>query len=282
MNKVIFFGKISITAFCLLAFNSFALANAATELPHKNVFLSTEDGIYKVSESGEYKKLSQLERSYGLEVCQDALYVTWGPKGQSIKKYTLDGKFIDETPIPFEAIEYINFKCLPNSRIALLNNVEDEVNIIDLKGTLIKTVSMGTKKDKHWQDLDAVVVGDSLYVAEVGESQVLRIQLDTFQTSIFKNLKSQLFAISSITYSPHTGLFYATDQDRGLYSFNDTQDVKMVTKKYIGGWYGDIEVVYPFVYIAQSQGRVVVFNLETQEFKELCNLSLKTRAISLD
>ncbi len=252
------------------------------DINHSVLYVSSEKGIYRIDEKGGHEILiGEIKNSYCLEVYGENLYVSTGARGASIKTYTLNGRLINEISIPAPAVEYLTFKCLPHSRFALLDNKNDAIHFIDSDGFLLKTAGL-SQPDKHWQDLDGVVVNNLLYVGEVSESKIVVIDLDTFAVSMFKDLSDRLYAISAVAYSPQSGFFYASDQDRGLYAFSQAGPPKKIGSPMAGfGYYAELEIDYPRAYIMSTKGVIGVMDLNTGSFKKFCDLQVRTRALTI-
>jgi len=243
------------------------------------LYLATENGLIAVGESGQHDvTVGGVRGSYSLQVSEGKLYASSG-RGTRIRSYSLEGELLHEFAVPDQAKGYLTFTCLPGDRFALLDNQKTEVHFVDHTGILITTVQMGTPG----RDLCAVVVDKSLYVgvSDRGKGRVIEIHLDTYETSVFKDLAG-LFAVSCIAYSPPTGLFYASDQDRGLYSFSKTEQITRVTSHKAGyRSISDVEIDYPRAYIMSNEGKIMIMDLQTGLSQMLCTLRMRTRSMGL-
>ncbi|MHC4208018.1 MAG: NHL repeat-containing protein [Planctomycetota bacterium] len=243
------------------------------------LYLATANGLTRLDESGQHDVIvGGVTNSYCLQVSEGKLYASAG-RGTWIRSYSLAGEPLREFAVPDEAKGFLDFACLPGDRFALLNNRKDQIYFVDHAGTLITTVPMGTPSNRL-QSLDTVIVDNSLYVVEVEKSRVLEVRLDTYEASVFRDLSARLNTLSCIAYSPHTGLFYASDQDRGLYSFNKTEPIERVgNARY--GMIADVEIDYPRAYIMGTKGMIRVMDLQTGLPQELCDLHVRTRSMDL-
>ena len=129
-------------------------------------------------------------------------------------------------PIP-SAIEYVlNLTVLPDSSIALLDNQNDRVDFIDGSGDHLATVSISHGFDDHWQNLEGVVVDHRLILSEDGRQRLLAIDLDSYEVSVFRNLRhlrrrGRSYPLSALAYAE--GSFYI-GQGEKIYAFTEDSE----------------------------------------------------------
>ncbi len=120
-----------------------------------------------------------------------------------------------------ENVTGIAFVVLPNNRFAVLNNRNDEIHVVDGKGSLLKTVRMNLAPDSHLQNVMGVVVGNSLIVSEDGDRQLLALDLETYELSVFKRLPNLRPWLGQLAF--HKGLYYISTA-RAIYTFRNSED----------------------------------------------------------
>ncbi len=92
---------------------------------------------------------------------------------------------IDTTDVHY----YISFKIIDDSRIALLNNRQDEVYFIDYEGNFLIEVEL-PNSTTSWQNLHADILDNELIVSENGVRELYAIDLDTYERRLYANLIS--------------------------------------------------------------------------------------------
>ena len=104
--------------------------------------------------------------------------------------------FIFFTDIPY----YLSFKIIDDSRIALLNNREDEVYFIDLEGNFLAEVEL-PNSTTSWQNLHAAILDNELIVAENGVRELYAIDLNTYERRLYADLSSLTDFVGSVKVS---------------------------------------------------------------------------------
>ncbi len=92
---------------------------------------------------------------------------------------------IDTTDVHY----YISFKIIDDSRIALLNNRQDEVYFIDYEGNFITEVEL-PNSTTSWQNLHADILDNELIVSENGVRELYAIDLNTYERRLYADLSS--------------------------------------------------------------------------------------------
>ena len=130
---------------------------------------------------------------------------------QTINVYDLQGNqvgTITHTAYPY-ALWYV---VIDDSRIALLDNVEDKVYFINFQGNLVKDAPF-TESPTEAENLSGVVVGGKLVISEDGHKHVFAIDLNSYEVTTIADLSDQRAAwLTGIAY--HDGSYY-TGLDNG-------------------------------------------------------------------
>lgn len=158
----------------------------------------------------------------------DAVYIKQGP---SITIYDAKGReqrsFELPSEVPSEVRDYINFTVLPGGRIAFFDSRNDAIYFVGGDGKHLKTVAITDKPDRHIQFMCGIVVEDKLIVSHNGKNDLLRVDLQTYDVSVFRSLPYIPFErdwLGAITYSD--GVYYVC-QGLEIYSFtSETDEIK--------------------------------------------------------
>ena len=100
---------------------------------------------------------------------------------------------IDTTDVHY----YISFKIIDDSRIALLNNRQDEVYFIDYEGNFLTEVEL-PNSTTSWQNLHAAILDNELIVSENGVRELYAIDLNTYERRLYADLSSFTDFVGSI------------------------------------------------------------------------------------
>ncbi|MDD1775785.1 MAG: hypothetical protein LUP94_00350 [Candidatus Methanomethylicus sp.] len=233
----------SIVSFCLL---QPVMAEGSSNQTLPQFFTSTNQGVVRVFENGS-TQLFSFRSGYSLEVYGDEIYVNQNYRRISI--YSLDGVYLRNISIP-SSVTYLTFATLPNGGIAFFDNDEDKIFIVNSTGNLVASVNMSDSPNDSLQNVDGVVVNNQLIVSEDGNSNVLRVDLTTYQVSVFKNLSEIPTWIGAIDYS--NGYYYVCGPN-SIYRFmentNSTKVAEVPDENIVG-----IAVVDNYAYVAVNFG----------------------------
>jgi len=184
-----------------------------------------------------------LEGPGPVSVIQRELFVL---RNSQIVVFDMFGKERRRIPVPKEVSYAINFVVVPDGRFAFLDNRNDAVYFVNVKGEHLKTVPFNDEPDNSWQNMDGVVVGNRLIISENGNNQVFAVDLSTYQVSIFRDLTNLKDWLGAITYAD--GEYYIC-QSRAIYAFSeDSESVRKIASTPEGNITG----------IAYAQGRLFV------------------------
>lgn len=227
-----------------------------------HIFVLTRDGVVRISPTGEKKLIIPgVGGGNSIEIDNDELLVSNQTYGSDILVYDLDGNFRRAISTPSEASQYLEFVSLNDGRIALMDNDNDKIYFISSSGNLLATVNMLTSPDSSAQNLDGIVVGNSLAFSEDGRNHILQIDLNTYQRSILRDCTDLSHWLGSITYS--NGKYYFTGPDE-IYTFQSGGKLTKVAEIPEGNITG-IEVVGNYAYVSVNfAGVVYKVNLNTR------------------
>lgn len=141
---------------------------------------------------------------------------------QNITILRPDGTLVRNIPLPREVGYFINFTILPSDFFALLDNQNDKVYFVNSEGKYLKTVDILEKPDRHLQNMHGIVVNSSLIISENGHRQIVRIDLPSYDVSIFKDLSHLGSWLGAIGYNDGT---YYICQAKKIFSFTEEDDV---------------------------------------------------------
>lgn len=252
-----------LAAACVLAAMMIAVNAPAVraDLPSSaQFFTSTDSGVVKVFANGTVQPLTGVSSGYSLELLDGKLYVN--QQHSRIRVYTADGVYVKNISVP-SGVQYLTFVVLPDERIAFLDNDDDKVYFVSPSGTLLATVNLTAEPNTSLQNIDGVVVNNALIVSEDGDNNVMRIDLNTYQITVFKNLSQIQPWIGHITYS--NGYYYVCGP-RSVYRFTESSNATEVANLPVGNIVG-IVVINDRAYAAvNSDGRIYEINLQNGNY----------------
>ena len=182
-------------------------------------YVLTRDGIIRISPTGEKQTIvGSHGESHSIEILDSELYVSNATYGGDILVYDLNGNYRRTIPTPSQASQYLTFEILPDRRIALLDNGNDKVYFINSSGGLLATTNILDSPDLRAQYIGGVVVNNQLIISDDGYNRLLRIDLNTYGKSIFKDLSSLPRWLGAITYAG--GQYYVCGPQQ-IYTFYD-------------------------------------------------------------
>ncbi len=220
--------------------------------PAEGEFLYSDNGgSWIINEEGARIWFSS-GASPDIEVSAGLIYLH---QGNTIDVYTREGSFLRSIAID-PLIDYAYVMCLlPGEEFAFLDNSNDLVSFTDRNGTLKEVVSItGRTADGSLQNVDGVVVGNQLIISEDNERNLIGINLDTYERSVFKSLGEQLTGwLGDIDYSD--GLFYMV-QSRKVHVFTKDGEAELLCELPEGNNTG-IAVHEDFAYVTSNFGNKI-------------------------
>lgn len=186
-------------------------------------YTRTRDGVVRVSSMGSKEIIINQTIGHGLEILDNKIYINNQTYGASILVYDLKGNYLRTIPTPPQASQYLDFVALPDGRIALMDNINDRIYFVNSSGNLLATTNILNSPDNLLQNLDGIVVNNQLVFSDDGKKRILKIDLNTYQKTIFRDLTSLPGAwLGAITYTD--GQYYLATS-RTIYRFSETSPV---------------------------------------------------------
>ncbi len=151
--------------------------------PYAEFLVNTADGILLVSTDGKISKISDyLGRS--IDYVDGKIYSGCG----NVYLVGLDGKV--------EEVLSTNFYCITMKRLpkgyAVFNNKDDEIYLLDEKGTLIKKIKMESSENQL-QNIGSSVYGDLLVVLDGGSSSIYEININSYEVERVRKLPRKIW-----------------------------------------------------------------------------------------
>jgi hypothetical protein len=195
---------------------------AVNTLPAASVlYTTTYDGVLQVSLEGNVKtivpkNLQGVHQVIRLNVAIEKIYI-YQYNNAAIDVYDLSGSYLNSIAIsiPPEGVG-LGFTILPNGGIAILDNARDKIYFLDSAGNLKRTVNISESTDNELQNVNGIVVDNYLIMSEDGHRRIIKINLDTYEKSIFADLSS-LGVLDYVTYAQ--GRYFVCTPE-AIYSLN--------------------------------------------------------------
>jgi hypothetical protein len=155
------------------------------------ILITGEDSEHLVSLNGVVNMTNNVDVHEYHEIYDNKIYYLQGYEEAKFIIHDLTTSEITEITIDTISIPYFNkFKIIDNSRIALLDNRNDLVYFIDYEGSLLAISFIINPSFNNLQNTNADILNNELIVSENGNDQLVAIDLDTYQSRIFKDLSS--------------------------------------------------------------------------------------------
>jgi hypothetical protein len=162
----------------------------SNQLDTGTLLVATDRGLTAIRLDGSSFVLRPDLRK-DVEVVERRIYCLkhiYGP--DTLFEISLQGETVRSIPIPAEIPYPYRNVAIPDGRFALLDNDGDRIDFIDSEGNLLQTVMMPDPSPEELQWVSGVVVGNNLVVSETGGNKLVRVDLATYEASIFWDLAS--------------------------------------------------------------------------------------------
>jgi hypothetical protein len=200
---------------------------AASPYPEAGLrfLVATQDGILAVDRDASFEFFITGRAHREVEVSGDRVYTV---EISGIDEWDLDGSHVRHIPIPDAPTGCgWQFAALPGDRFALMSNSLDSIYFIDDAGNLLAEVGILGTPDLHLQNLDGVVVGNALIISEDGENRLLRVDLNTYEISVFRDLSNLFGWLGAIEY--RHGYYYIC-QAQKIYRFQERGGLELIAE----------------------------------------------------
>jgi len=185
--------------------------------------VSTRGGLKLLDNHGNTLTLIN-SNSRNVDVSENYVYI----HGEEwiIEEYSLFGNFLRNISIPSAVTQnlisgqYLNFVVLPNRDFALLDNRNDKIYFINSLGDYL-TVDILPSADPILQNMDGIVVDNNLIVSEDGYNQLIKVDLQSYTVSNFRDLSHLSGWLSAIDYQ--NGTYYLC-QDMEIWAFTEESE----------------------------------------------------------
>jgi len=218
-------------------------------------FVLSLDGCIKLDNFGNWE-IFKSGYHYAIEIFENKIFLL---QSQYIQVYNLSGIKIETINLPTD-LYFVEFSVLSHNKIALLNNKDNEIYIISNDGLLQHTAKMLTASNSHLQNLNGILVGNKFIISEDGNNNLLSMNIDTYEVTIFRDLSHLSGWLGAISY--YNGKYYIC-QSKTIYSFTDESELKQIVSLPDGNITG-ISIINNYAYVTVNfSGKVYQVNLIT-------------------
>ena len=186
-----------------------------------NYVVSTRAGSWLIDPFGNKETFISVDRP--IEVYDDHVYfLHWG----YIRAYDEFRNCTNHINIHYQAPYYLDFVILPDMNFALLDNQNDQIYFIDSQGNYLGTANILDTPDNLWQNTDGIIAEGCLILSDNGYNQILKVDLNSYEVDIFKDLSHLFGWIGAIDHV--NGLYYLC-QNMKIYVFLDGHEELLIT-----------------------------------------------------
>ena len=232
--------------------------------PIEFLFAATNNGVYKIDKQG-----NSTFFSYGnqVEIYNNNIYVT-GNGWDIINKYDIDGTLLSVIPIPSNVTYFIDFTILDESGFAFHDNENNKVYFADVNGDFITEILMPNPSLYSLQNADGIRINDEIIVSDNGNNQIFSVDLNTYNTSIFKDLSQLSGWLGSLEFFNNK---YYICQATKIYSFVENEEPVLICTLPEGNITG-IVVYGSYAYVSINfENKVMKINLQDGTYEDFAN-----------
>lgn len=238
------------------------VTNSSTQIRDYSFLVNTRDGIIHVDSSGKADNfIIEPDAFFGIEVHNNSLFVLlWW---EQLLEYDRTRNIINRIPIPERCRGY--FTTIHDSKFAFYDNWNDSIYFINSIGNHLKTVGMLTERNILNQNVNGIVVDNSLIVSENGENKILKVDLDSYEVSVFKDLSNLFGWLGAIDYSD--GIYYICQFNK-IWGFIKALDNSLfLITKLPEGSITSLVVINNYAYATVYKGRIYKISISTGEYE---------------
>lgn len=251
------------------------------ENTYKMYFTSLTQGLFGVNDDDTQSALYQYEgRLSMIKEHNRKLYVhahSFSLDEWAIHVLDLEGNLLEILEFPEEVTWSAGFTILPDGRFAVYNNDDDEVYF--LNSDFSYQTKIAVAKNGSRQVMKGIVVGNDLILCENGFQKLLKIDLNTYDVTEFRDFShlNESF-LASLAYSD--GIFYLGGRNN-IYSFKEGEPEKLVaTLPTVANV--DIEVDGKYAFVASNfGGKIYQIDLSDGSFSDFISLILNPQDIEI-
>ncbi|MGP8322618.1 MAG: hypothetical protein ACT6FG_01300 [Methanosarcinaceae archaeon] len=225
------------------------------------LIFSDSDGTWLLNHEG-VKTPYKSDGNRDLEVFENKIYIHWG---HNVSVYNPQGDLIRSIAVDNRITNPYKMCVLPGENLAFFDNYRDTVSFTNSAGELVKTMSFtNAPPGENLQSVNGVVVENSLIISEDGNNQLVRIDLDNYQWSVFKDFQHLTGWLGDIDYA--NGNYYMV-QSTKIYSFTEDEGENLVCELPEGNNIG-LAVHGNFAYVTSNFGnKVYRVNLQNGSYE---------------
>ena len=233
----------------------------ATCIPQVGAFIFADrDGIFRMDQDG-MRGLFVGSAGAATETFENRIYTY---HTRTVYEYGDEGNLIRSIPVDSRIIYPYEFCALPGDRFAFLDNENDFISIINSSGSLIREIPVAESlPESSLQNIKGVVVENQLVVSAFGNNQLLRVNLDTYQWSVFRDFSHLAGGVSDIDFAD--GVYYLCHQ-KHLYAFTEKEEERLICELPDYNNTG-VAVLGDFAYVTSNFGnKVYRINIRSGDF----------------
>jgi hypothetical protein len=181
----------------------------------------------------------------------------------NVRELDHNGQDIGGPGRPSEVTQVSSFTILTDGGVAFFENYTDTVFFVSPGGEFLDAVQLPDASSKN-QSMSGMVVGNDLIISETGARRIARVDLNTHETSIFKDLTQLSGWLGDIEYSE--GFYYLTQWDR-LHRFTEAGDPAELVYLEEGSILSVAVVGTTAFIVSRDQGRVYKVHIPSGEME---------------
>lgn len=220
---------------------------------YKMYFTSLTQGLFGVNDEDTKSLLYEYEgRMSVIQAHNQKLYVhthTLSLDEWAIHVLDLEGNLLEILEFPEEVTWSVGFTILPDGKFAVYNNDDNEVYFLNPDFTYETRIAFAGGWSR--QVMNGIVVGNDLILCENGFQKLLKINLNSYDVSEFRNFSHLNESyLASVAYSD--GVYYLGGRNN-IYSFKEGEPEKLVATlpSYANV---DIEIDGNYAFVASNFG----------------------------
>lgn len=232
-----------------------------TCVPQEGAFIfSDREGVFRMDQDG-MRDLFVGSASAAIETFEGRLFTH---QSRTVYEYDGAGNQVRSIPVDSRIIYPYEFCALPGNRFAFLDNSNDFISFINSSGSLIREIPIAeVLPESSLQNIKGVVVENQLVVSAFGNNQLVRINLDTYQWSVFRDFSHLAGSVSDIDYAD--GVYYLCHQ-RSLFAFTEKGEERVICELPDYNNTG-VAVLGDFAYVTSNFGnKVYRINVRSGDF----------------